>query len=473
MGIYDDMICDDIKRAMYDIKENYREVVRDISRPKYHFASPAKLLIDVWGGIFYKGYYHLFYDIKYREKKMGLEGAFGHLRSKDFIQWEDLPPILLPEREIGEDQLNDGTIVIDPSGKPLMYYTRDFLDASIDREHVPVRGSDDFISWKRMEDKSLTITMKNHGGPKFHMSWSDPFIFSENNRTFMIISKCTIPGKGGVIPIYEALDDSLLKWQYRGIFAEHTGEVVNFIKVKDKWVLIHSPYQNPKYFVGVFDINSFKFICEKEGILSYGYVRQGTIEESDISRGFYATSSFYGENAVPYIVGWISGFPNPKIWDGCVSLVRTLDIDKDGGLLMMPIPRLKELRTDVILPDADGSVKCGKTFEIDAEVEFESACELEIFVQEKFKLIISENKIKFNDIAFDYQVGKILKIRMYVDVSVAEIFFDDGKASVARCFKELSDHEELEIKCAGKINRINIYKLGELYEKQIAQEPEV
>ena len=104
--------------------------------------------------------------------------------------------------------------------------------------------------------------------------------------------------------------------------------------------------------------------------------RQGTIEESNISRGFYATSSFYGENAVPYIVGWISGFPNPKIWDGCVSLVRTLDIDKDGGLLMMPNPRLKELRTDVILPDADGSVKCGKTFEIDAEVEFESALSL-------------------------------------------------------------------------------------------------
>ena len=62
---------------------------------------------------------------------------------------------------------------------------------------------------------------------------------------------------------------------------------------------------------------------------------------------------------------------------------------------------------------------------------------------------------------------------MYVDVSVAEIFFDDGKASVARCFKELTDHAELEIKCTGKINRMNIYKLGELYEKQIMQEPEV
>ena len=34
MGIYDNVICDDIKRAMYDIKENYKEVVRDISRPK-------------------------------------------------------------------------------------------------------------------------------------------------------------------------------------------------------------------------------------------------------------------------------------------------------------------------------------------------------------------------------------------------------------------------------------------------------
>ena len=81
-------------------------------------------------------------------------------------------------------------------------------------------------------------------------------------------------------------------------------------------------------------------------------------------------------------------------------------------------------------------------------------------MQEKFKLIISENKIKFNDIAFDYQVGKILKIRMYVDVSVAEIFFDDGKASVAVSYTHLAFYHAVT---AEKI----VSKMEEFREKNI------
>lgn len=449
-------LSEDIIKAGKAICERHKTVIADTSRPVYHFASPAKMLIDVWGGILHKGCYHLFYDINHRVDEENQGGSFGHLRSQDLVTWENLPLALLPDYSVGENHLNDGTVVIDPAGNPLMYYTRCFEDMRKNREHLAVRGSDDFISWERIPDTA--ITMENHGGPRFHMIWSDPVIFTENGRTFMIISKCTRPDKGDMIPIYEAVDDTWLKWEYRGVFAEHTGEVLNFIKVKEKWVLIYSPYNNPRYFIGTFDIDNYKFICEKEGILSYGYISQGQV--TDVSRGFYATSAFYGDDNTAYIVGWISGFINPKGWDGCVSLVRTLDIDDNGDLLMMPAPQLDKLRMQKIALDDNLTAGCGRIFEIDAEF---GEGDVLISVEGSFELKISENKIKFNDIEFEYKKGSDIKVRMYIDVTVAEIFFDGGKISLTRCFKEISPDALLEVK-AKSITKFDIYKEKQLYE---------
>ncbi len=463
MGKYDkykNIVDDKILDATEFIEKKREIVALDTSRPKYHFVSPAELLIDVWGGIFHKGSYHLFYDINSQADKNHPGGTFGHLRSKDMLKWENLPFALMPEMTNGENHLNDGTIVIDPSGKPLMYYTRCFADPAKNREHVPVRGSDDLLTWQRLDDKSLTITMENHGGPTFLMSWSDPIIFSESGRTFMIISKCTVVGGGDMIPIYEATDNTWTKWEYRGVFADHMGEVVNFIKIRDKWVLIYSPWNNPKYFVGTFDADSCKFICEREGTLSYGYLTQG--EVTGYSRGFYATASFYGEDKAAYILGWISGFEDAKGWEGCVSLPRTLDITPDCELVMRPAPVLEKLRNEKCAV-SQNSAKCGRMFELDAVLERNADTDTAIELNESFKLTVTADKIIFNDIEFDYKAKEAVEIKMYVDVTVAEIFIDGGKASISRCFKEIKDgNATLTVKgCTAK--KLDVYTLSELY----------
>ena len=438
------------------INEKYKNTIKDSARPYFHFASPCNMLIDVWGGIFHKGYYHLFYDISHKAEMQG--GSFGHVRSFNLTEWENLPIALVPEEEKGERNLNDGTVVIDKNGEPLMYYTRCFFDGEKNREHVAVKGSQDLIQWERLYNGEAVLTMENHGGPKFHMSWSDPIIFHEQGRTFMIISKCTVPGEGDMIPIYEATDDTWLKWEYKGVFAEHTGEVLNFIKIKDKWVLIYSPYNNPKYFVGTFDIEKCKFICENEGVLSYGYVQQGYI--TGVSRGFYATSAFEGEQQIPYIIGWISGFEDTKGWEGCVSLPRTLDIDKNNKLIMNPAPVLDSLREEKLNTDDIENIKCSKAFELN--VEFIG--DITVSVDDSFRLEIKKNHIKFNDIEFDYDMKEKCRLRMYIDVCIGEIFVDDGKISIARCFKQLSENSVLKIQSDGKIINCYAYKEKKLYE---------
>lgn len=446
----------DIEEAMKAREKFIPEALKDTSRPQYHFVSPANLLIDVWGGIYHNGEYHLLYDNDYDNDETRQGGAIGHIRSKNLVEWEELPFALVPEKEKGEKQINDGTVVIDPSGRPLMFYTRCFFDNEKNREHVACYGSDDMLIWERAQNGEAVLTMENHGGPTFHMSWSDVIIFQESGRTFMIISKCVIPGKGEMIPIYEAVDDSWLKWKYRGVFAEHTGEVLNFIKIRDKWVLIYSPYQNPIYFVGDFDINTYKFTAEKTGILSYGYIKQGF--KTDISRGFYATSVFYGENSTPYIMGWISGFINPKGWSGCASLARTLELDEDNNLLMKPVPQLEMLRTEKV-DIVNNRAVCGRCFELELVVGLDNNGSVEISIEDGFILKIAENKICFNDIEFEYKCDEKIQIKMYIDVTVAEIFFDNGKISISRCFPEISEDAEIYVKGSGIIKECSLYKI--------------
>lgn len=429
----------------------------DFARPKYHFSSPAGLLLDVWGGIYKDDKYHIFYDTNYNNDPRRMAGAVGHLISTDMIDWHELPFALVPQEEKGELNLNDGFIVMDKNEKPLMFYTRCFEDINVNREHVAVRGSDDLLLWERMNNGEAVLTMENHGGPTFLSTWSDVVIFNEKGRTFMIISKCTrTDDKQDMIPIYEAVDDTLLKWEYKGVFLEHTGECINFVKIKDKWVLIYSPYNNPQYFVGDFDIDNYKFVVEKQGILSYGYVSQGC-KLYDISRGFYATSTFKGKGDNIYIIGWLSGFEDTIDWNGCVSFARQLDLDDQNNLIMRTVKALDSLRKEKVT--LENTTNLGRSFELDLKVSLDREQQLELGVENSFKLEIKNNHFKFNDIEFDFENTENLNIKMYIDVTVAEIFLCDGKFSVSRCFKPIEESKPLIFKTNGKIECAQAYKL--------------
>ncbi len=441
-----------------NIRKPFEEKIKnDTAKPKYHFSSPSGLLLDVWGGIYKDNKYHLFYDTNFNNDPRRMAGAVGHLVSEDMLNWQELPFALVPEEGQGELNLNDGFIVIDNDKKPLMFYTRCFEDIRVNREHVAVRGSDDLLLWERINDGKAVLTMENHGGPAFLSTWSDVVLFNEDGRTFMIISKCTrTDDKQDMIPIYEAVDDTLLKWEYRGVFAEHTGECINFVKIKDKWVLIYSPYNNPQYFVGSFDINNYKFIVEKQGFLSYGYVSQGC-KLYDISRGFYATSTFKGNDDNTYIVGWISGFMDTMDWNGCVSYPRMLDLDEQDNLIMKPIKALDNLRKEeAVFSD---NMNLGRSFELDITTLLEENESLEISVGDSFSLEVKNNHFIFNDIEFDFRYSENINIKMYVDVTVAEIFLGDGRASISRCFKQIKEGTPVLVKTNGKIEQAKAYKL--------------
>ena len=449
---------DDI--IMEEMKKRIPEVAMDANRPKYHIVSPASSLIDTWGGFYHKGYYHVFYDINADFDPGRYGGYFGHVRSKDLLHWEHLPLALAPEKEKDELQLNDGCIALDGAGRPIMYYTSVFFDPKRHREQVAVRGDDDLIRWERLDDVPR-ITMENHGGPWYHPGWSDPVIFREGGRTFMIISKCVTKDGHNQIPIYEAVDDTLLAWEYKGIFMEDTGEVINFFKMNGKWVLIYCPYEKPVYFVGDFDLETLQFTPEKTDILCYGYISQGHL--TNVSRGLYATTVIEAPEDRKILFGWVSGFddPEPEGWAGAIGIPRDvfLDDQKRGG--MRPVPELKQLRRGMqsIAPEG-GSYSCGNAFELVLAAEGQGEVKIDI---NGTTLQLNSEVFRLRDITVEAdKYDGFQDLHLYVDVSTAELFINGGVCSITRCIPTLSEKVDIKVERSGcYIKEGFLYNLGE------------
>ena len=409
---------------------------RDPSRPRFHFVPPAKEMIDVWGGMRFGDGYRLFYDLNLTpETRMG--GSFMQLETKDFVHWTQLPPAQYPDYAAGELRLNDGCVLIRDDGVPVMYLTRVFTDGR-DREHVALVGDADMMSFRRL-GREGAVTLENHGGPRYGGGWSDVFFFRDGGRTFMIISKCVRTDNGKAeIPIYEAEDATCLKWRYRGTFFDDNGEVLNFCRIGDSWVLIYCPYSNPVYHVGSFDAGTARFTSRKRGILSYGYSCQGN-ERNLMSRGFYATSLFGRPDGGQVITAWISGFLNPEGWDGCIAVPRDLTVGPDHGVRMTPVRELEQLRTNGRRVEA-GTFDMTGSF--DLELRFDGWASIR--VGKSLTVAVGGRDVNLNETSFSAE--NPVSLRLLVDRSVAELFINDGQCSATRAVPPVRPGDRIEIR---------------------------
>src|SRR5208282_5358517 len=72
-----------------------QQLAADPQRPQYHFLPKANWVNDPNGPIFWKGYYHLFYQYSSTVFPQGPK-LWGHARSRNMVHWEHLPMALVP-----------------------------------------------------------------------------------------------------------------------------------------------------------------------------------------------------------------------------------------------------------------------------------------------------------------------------------------------------------------------------------------
>jgi len=423
------------------------EAALALGHPAYHLTAPSHFTIDFWGAVKCQGYYHIFYHVCPERGYFQDNTVFGHARSRDLIHWEQLPFPILPNED--ELRMNDGCICFDDAGRPVMLYTS-LPEKPIPRTHCAAYGTPDLIHFERIPNNPF-MTLDNHGGPDFDWGWSDPYVFRADGRTFMVMSKCvTRDGNKNLLPIYEARDGSMLNWEYKGILFDNNGEVVNFFPLGDKWVLIYSPYDTIEYFVGDFDLDTLRFTPEHHRYLSYGFHSKSR----PFDRGFYATC-LYEETDRTVLCGWVSGFADHELWNGCMGIPRVLGLDAHGRLIQQPIPELDSLRAEelpVLTDDGKICVQADKDL-LDicfnyAATSASVALSVESDGKQALTLVIEKERFVVNGEVYDCSCAMsaaYASARVLIDRSFAEIFLDGGAVCATRCFEALGGNVTIRI----------------------------
>ena len=133
----------------------------DYWRPQYHIAAPANWLNDPNGFCFYKGEYHLFYQYHPYSSQWG-PMHWGHVASKDLVNWELRPIALAPTDEYDKDGCFSGSAIEKDGNLYLLYTGHVDLDNS--------NGGND-----RIETQCLAVS---HDGLCFDKVENNPVIKS-------------------------------------------------------------------------------------------------------------------------------------------------------------------------------------------------------------------------------------------------------------------------------------------------------
>ena len=157
---------------------------------------------DTCGAIFYKGYYHIFYQQNPFGDTWGAKWTcWGHTRSKDLVTWELLPIALAPMTERGEWRCNSGCVTLNGNGTPMIFYTfvpsrRDATRLGKREQWAAIACDEELRTWRRIKENPLLAAGINGVPDSVDAGWSDPFVFRAGNRTLVTFARIrSVSGK--------------------------------------------------------------------------------------------------------------------------------------------------------------------------------------------------------------------------------------------------------------------------------------
>jgi len=345
----------------------------------------------------------------------------------------------------GEQRCNLGSVAINAEGIPMIFYTFVPKHAQATRlgkreQWAAMATDDDLRTWRRVKENPLLAAGTNGVPSEVNGGWSDPFVFKVDGRTFATFKSC-----GGLVA--EAKNPTLTEWECVGRMDSISGECPNFFKLGDAWVLLRSTYP-PSYRIGRFDPGKIAFV-ETEGqggTLDYVY---GPKRPGPWSRGFYGTNVLFDDQGRCVLFGWVSGFKTGRGWNGCMSLPRIITLDEDDNLLQTPAPELEQLRgnglkvENVVVASESKAIRGaeGDAIELIAEFEVDDAkafgLKLRCSQDGTNALVLRHDREKLSIGGADVPApidreARRLKLHVFLDKSVMEVFVNDGRACVTQ-----------------------------------------
>jgi beta-fructofuranosidase len=475
----------------------------DIQRPIFHPIPGANWTNEPHGLLYYNDQYHLFFQKNANGPYWG-RIHWGHLSSKDLISWKEEKIAIEPSESYDIKGAWSGCIYSDPSltdNKPHIFYTSvDFAKASIS-EAYPLDIN--LINWEKKSVNPI-IPYKPIG---LSDDFRDCYIFKSSGIFYLIVG--TSKDGKGTVTLHE-YDPNTKSWSNDGrIFYQASNtdygtfwEMPFIVPMNNgKWLFGVTPLGSKNgvetlYWVGKIGING-KFIPDSQ--------LPKEVELGNMSRdGFGLLSPSImqkdGKNIVIGIVpDKLSGDDNKRLgWAHLFSLPREWSLDENNNLIQKPFEGLKNLRDNTISYSLSNQNLIGSKSMypvMGKAIEIEGIFTISSNQNQRFGFVVrksGENGIKIfyetssnkfivdarniNRLSNDNWLynglyeselpetltpGENLKMNIFIDHSIMDIFLNDKWAFSIRIFPTDVDSDGVDVFAEGAetfINSLNAWK---------------
>jgi len=494
--------------AASDVSPLCRKLAADPLRPQYHLLPSHNWMNDPNGPIYFGGRYHMFHQYNPRGATWG-NMHWAHATSPDMVHWQHEGIALAPTPGGPDsDGVFSGSAVVDKS-KVAVIYTgvappssdsdatlRDGIHTWRETQCLAIAHDEDLRTWNKIPEP---IIAKPPTGLEV-TGFRDPALWREGNK-WMLILGSGLRGKGGMILVYSSTD--LLNWTYLHPLIEgsankntsvnpvDTGEMwecPDFFPLGDKHVLLISTMGKVRWKVGTYAEQ--RFTPEKEGVVDWG--------------SYYAAKTTLDAHGERILWGWI---PETRTdadliaagWAGVMSLPRVLSLTPQKELSTEVAPVVGKLR-------ADRGSRCGTadtSHSSHREVAIRSECQqlldtvriedlaAEIVAQIRPKA--DEFTLRFSSDTGDYvsiscanqlgsrvlrvnkvtapltgRAGDPVKLRMFLDGSVLEVFANDTVALTARIYQLASGPLRLKLEGNVELLSLNVWPMKPISDNRLA-----
>ncbi|KAK8948069.1 Acid beta-fructofuranosidase [Platanthera guangdongensis] len=337
-------------------------------RTGFHFQPKRNWMNDPNAPVFYKGWYHLFYQYN-RGGAIWGNITWGHAASRDLIHWRHLPLAMLPDQWYDSNGVWTGSATVLPNGNLIILYTGSTNTTSqVQNLAVPADPSDPLlINWKKHDANPVLLpppSVLPHDFRDPTTAWSDP---SDPSSFLLAIGSKLDDRHSGVAYVYateDFLSYRLLPGVLRAVEGTGMWECVDFFPVsvggqigldtsekageRVKHVLKASLDDDRHDYYGI----GTYYAAENKWVPDDAEMDVGIGLRYDWGK-FYAAKTFYDRQKRRRVLwGWVGETDSERAdvskgWASLMSIPRTILLDSKTGsnLLTWPVDEVNFLRT--------------------------------------------------------------------------------------------------------------------------------
>ena len=191
-------------------------------------------------------------------------------------------------------------------------------------------------------------------------------------------------------------------------------------------------------------------------VYSSGYFYGKNFIEWDYGFDFYAPQTFLAPDGRKIMIGWMGigdiPYTNPTSklgWQHCLTIMRELNIDKDGEISALPVSELLSLRGECTKIAKNECFNCHLPFELDGKTGENFSLTLCDYLSMNFEsgvftLSFLDKKVSGGREQRFLKIPSLSDIRILFDTSSVEIYLNGGKRVMSTRF--YPDDTETQIK---------------------------